>query len=279
MKLPGKIWPLIITVICLGAPLLAQPGRGPGGPGGPPGGPGGPGGFGGPGGRGAMPGMVGGPGGPGGPGSLGGPGRMSSPSFDRGPGVGPPGGASRYMDRPEMGHPDMGPGPERFGHPGMSQRAPYNHPGDQSIPATRFRSVPEHIQNPGRSPREMGRAPEGLYRGGRPGESGSAHETQGRGIPSQPDTGLMQQALRRKDYATIGRESESVRSRSERIERIGHELPVQDRLQIPLIKHLYQQGADLMEEGRSTQDDAKIRMGIQQINQANEKMNHLERRP
>jgi hypothetical protein len=85
----------------------------------------------------------------------------------------------------------------------------------------------------------------------------------------------MQQALRQGDYATIGKESEGIRSRTQRIENMGPDLPVQDRIQLPLINHMYKQGADLMEEGRSTRNDAKIRMGIQQINQANEKFGRI----
>lgn len=217
--------------------------RGPGGPGPGPGsrGPGGP------------PMGMSGPVGPGGFGSSRGP---EGPSFspDAGPRRGPSYGPG--MESRSYGPGPMEPGPSRYGMPSMPDReAPMGRGG---IPSTRFGSVPSQYGGPPAlddGPRRGGNAP---------------------GLPAGPaDTSRMQQALRQRDYATIGHETEGVRTRTERMERMSPELPVQDRLQIPLINHMYRQGADLMEEGRHTRDDAKIRMGIQQINQANEKLDRL----
>lgn len=62
------------------------------------------------------------------------------------------------------------------------------------------------------------------------------------------------------------------RNPAQRMEKTGPELPVQDRIQLPLIDYKYRQGEKLMDEGRNQQDNSKIRMGLQQINQANERL-------
>ncbi len=51
---------------------------------------------------------------------------------------------------------------------------------------------------------------------------------------------------------------------------------MQDRLKLPLINQMYRQGADIVDDGRTKQDESKIRYGIQQINEANEKLGRLE---
>lgn len=209
-------------------------------------------GSGGPGGRGpggppmGMP----GPGGPGGFPSSRGP---QGPSFS--PDAGPRRGGPSYG--PGMGSMPSGPaGAGPYGMPSMPDR---EGPGPRSaVPTTRFGSIPNQYGGPPSM------------------NEGRSRASNPPGFAAAPaDTSRMQQALRQRDYATIGHESEGVRTRTERMERMSPELPVQDRLQIPLINHMYRQGADLMEEGRHSRDDAKIRRGIQQINQANEKLDRL----
>lgn len=90
-----------------------------------------------------------------------------------------------------------------------------------------------------------------------------------------PDTSRMQQALRRGDYERLGNESRGVRSRADELQNMGEDLSVQDRLKLPLIKSMYQQGADMVDDGRSSRDDSKIKMGIQQINEANERVGRM----
>lgn len=63
---------------------------------------------------------------------------------------------------------------------------------------------------------------------------------------------------------------------SERIGQLERDLPVQERLKLPLINKMYRQGNDLMDEGRSSRDQGKMRMGMQQIDAANEKLQRLE---
>lgn len=95
---------------------------------------------------------------------------------------------------------------------------------------------------------------------------------------SPADTSRMQQALRRGDYEAIGKESQGVRSRAENLQQMSPELPVQERLKLPLLNHMYRQGADMVDEGRTKQDESKIRYGMQHINEANERFGTLEDR-
>lgn len=196
----------------------------------------------------------------GGPGGSGGPGGPTPRGFHGGPG--PSMGAPQFMGGP--GAP--GQGPSRSMPPSMGSHNPY--PSAQGtpmgVPSTRFGSVPNRAETPMRP--EMQRM----------GPNMPPRGAMAPGAPAPADVGRMQQALRQRDYATIGKESEDIRDRTQRIQNMGPELPVQDRIQIPLINHMYRQGADLMEEGRNTRDDAKIRMGIQQIDQANEKFDRLK---
>lgn len=88
----------------------------------------------------------------------------------------------------------------------------------------------------------------------------------------------MQQALRRGDYEAIGQESQGVRSRAENLQHMKPELPVQERLKLPLLNHMYRQGADMVDEGRTKRDESKIRYGMQHINEANERFGTIEDR-
>jgi len=194
------------------------------------------------------------------PSGMGGPGGPGMGDFRRGIGSeapGAPGGPSR----PGPGYGSS----QRFAGPPSSRN--FNPPdrGEPGppIPSTRFGALPGN----------------GGFSAGGPQFAPSPRSHQGGPMPSGPepaDTSRMQQALRTRDYATIGKESAGVRTRTENIERIGPDMPLQDRIQLPLINHMYRQGATLMDEGRSQQDDSKIRMGIQQINQANDKLNRLK---
>lgn len=182
-----------------------------------------------------------------GPGAMpGGPGRSGGPS------------ASPFSSgSPNSGRsgPTFSPGPQMSGQGrSMSPQGP--------VQSTRFGSVP----GSGSSAPSMGRGP---------GPAGPFSSPYGSGR-SPADTSRMQQALRQGDYKAIEEESRGVRSRANDIQNMGPDLPVQDRIKLPLINQMYRQGADMVDDGRTKQDKSKINYGIQQINEANERLGHLK---
>lgn len=175
------------------------------------------------------------------------------PSSYYGPG---PGVTSPYSGGPYSANPDSAPMRSRFAEPGAP--VPSVPPGaiQRSYPGNpSAQSVPPGLVGPG---------------------SRQAMEP-GRGI-EPPDTSGMQQAIRQKDYDRIAREAQQARSRAENIERMSNELPVEDKLKLPLINHMYRQGADMMDEGQGAKDDSKIRMGIEKIGNANKRYDSLRQR-
>lgn len=178
--------------------------------------------------------------------------------------------------------PQHGPGPSAG-----SPRSSYNSPGSpysgsrmsgpgrsmspQGPPqATRFGSLPD--APPGGFSRSSGNAsPPSSFSRGPGGPSQSPYST-GR---SPADTSRMQQALSQRNYQVIKEENQGVRSRGEDIQKMGPNLPVQDRLKLPLINQMYRQGTNIVDDGRTKQDESKINYGIQQINEANKRLERL----
>lgn len=94
--------------------------------------------------------------------------------------------------------------------------------------------------------------------------------------PSPADTSGMQQALRRGDYEKVGEEAQQLRSRSQGLDTMAPQLPVQDRLKLPLINHMYNQAAKTLDQGSNSQDPTKVRLGMQQVDEANKRLGRLE---
>ncbi len=160
--------------------------------------------------------------------------------------------------------PYSGPGSQSFST-GPRGGSPDTAPRSQSQP-TRFGSIPDSPANSGRQQNGFPSFP----------NSGRSPGMQGSSGPSPADTAKMQQALHQRDYQAIGEENRGVRNRAKEIQDLGPGMPVQDRIKLPLIGQMYRQGADMVDDGRTRQDESKIRVGIQQINEANEKLDHLK---
>lgn len=86
----------------------------------------------------------------------------------------------------------------------------------------------------------------------------------------------MQQSPHQPGYNTMSRPEPDVRTRSEDPQRMQPELSVQDRLKVPLLNHMYRQGADMVDEGRSQQDESKIKYGMQRMEDASRNLQHME---
>jgi len=127
---------------------------------------------------------------------------------------------------------------------------------------TRFGPGPEAAPSP------YGRQP------GYPSSPYSRSNTPGpQGPPA--DTSKMQEALRQQDYERLDQENQGLRNRTRDLEGMKPELPVEDRLKLPLINHMYRKGSDTIDRGRDRQDPSTIKMGIQQINEANRNLDRL----
>ncbi len=189
---------------------------------------------------------------------------------------------------PQSGMADRGSAPGGFGRNGGPPGSPFNAPSSPYAGpgGPSFPSGPS-MSGPGRSrlpqgpvqPTRFGSAPGGNSSGPsisrNPGPGSSSHGPHGIG-PSPADTSRMQQALRQGDYQAIEKESQGVRNRAKDMQNPGPDMPVQDRLKLTLINQMYRQGADTVDDGRSKQDKSKINYGIQQINEANDRLNRLK---
>lgn len=170
-----------------------------------------------------------------------------------GPGSGPP-PQSRFSSPPAYGAPSA--------HPGVSRSVGG---GQQNVTVpTRFGARPD----PSRSYGGPSGAPPMSSR--RPSPSPGVRD---RGPAPSGDPSRVQQALRSRDYDAIRSESQGVRSRAEDLQRMRPELSVQDRLKLPLLNHMYNQGADMMDQGRTERDDSKIRYGMQRVQEADQRLN------
>lgn len=56
-------------------------------------------------------------------------------------------------------------------------------------------------------------------------------------------------------------------------------LPLEKRLELGAITHMYDKGIRLIEEGRESGEECKVRMGMEEIERANDQMNKLAPRP
>lgn len=86
----------------------------------------------------------------------------------------------------------------------------------------------------------------------------------------------LQQAIRTKDYESIGSGSNDIRTKANGLrQELAPNLPLEDRLKLPLLERDYRQGADMIEQGRSKKNEMKINQGLQQIDRANNELKQL----
>lgn len=89
------------------------------------------------------------------------------------------------------------------------------------------------------------------------------------------DTSRMQSAYSHGDFDRVSKEAETIEQRSRNLKSISPDLPVQDRLKVPLIDYQLKKGINNIDSGRETRNEYKVGIGIQQINDANQKIDTL----
>jgi len=173
--------------------------------------------------------------------------------------------------------PGRGPMPGQSPYPGSYGPVRGGAPGYGNSPA--FVGAPQGSGYSSQGPTRFGPGPDASPSpyGRQPGYSSSPYSrpyTPGpQGVPA--DTSKMQDALRQQDYDRLDQENQGLRNRTRDLDEMKQELPVEDRLKLPLINHMYRKGSDTIERGRDRQDPSTIKMGIQQINEANKNLDRL----
>ncbi len=79
----------------------------------------------------------------------------------------------------------------------------------------------------------------------------------------------IRQAMEKRQYDVVDRELKSVRGHSQSLHQRTGNLPMGSRYMVPSISQMYQEGADLIEEGRKSDDEAKMSLGLERLEQAN----------
>jgi hypothetical protein len=84
----------------------------------------------------------------------------------------------------------------------------------------------------------------------------------------------IRQAVARKDYAVVETETETIREHAGSLRALGT-LPLEHRLCVVSICRVLDEGAELIEEGRATDDDSKIQMGLEKLHEAKQLLEKL----
>lgn len=84
----------------------------------------------------------------------------------------------------------------------------------------------------------------------------------------------IRQAAARKDYALLDTETETIREQAGSLRALGT-LPLEHRLCVVSICRMLDEGAELIEEGRATDDDSKIQMGLEKLHEAKQLLEKL----
>jgi hypothetical protein len=86
----------------------------------------------------------------------------------------------------------------------------------------------------------------------------------------------IQQALANKQTDSVDSEIAAVRERAACLRGRMRNLPLDQKLQLGSISHMYDDGAAMLEEGRKTGQTPKVEMGLQKIEEANRSLEKLE---
>lgn len=82
-------------------------------------------------------------------------------------------------------------------------------------------------------------------------------------------------AIQQKNDQDMANYLDSVRSQAETMKSRMRNLGPDSNLKLSTISHIYERGADLIEEGQRTGDDSKVRLGIEKIDDANRQLDNI----
>lgn len=197
----------------------------------------------------------------------------------------------------------MPPGGMMPSQPGGSYMAPPSYPGSRSVPGSRSYpapgyptqgypspySAPPGYMNPSDSHRNMQRmsTPYGqpgslqrTYRSPFPGDARS----EGNPSPAQLQKNFksgnqkLKDAIHKKDEGAVREQLNHIRHESDTLKQRLHGLPLEQRLAVPSLSVIYDEGARLVEEGVQSGDQKKTQMGMNKLEQATRHLGELDRK-
>lgn len=101
--------------------------------------------------------------------------------------------------------------------------------------------------------------------------------------PSEVRTGFrnsrqrLQDALSQKDSVAVSNEINSLRDRAGSMRDSLSTLPPESRLKVGSISRMYYKGSSLVELGQRSGQDCMVRMGLEQIDQANRQLDSISK--
>ncbi|MBX7245425.1 MAG: hypothetical protein K1X53_07990 [Candidatus Sumerlaeaceae bacterium] len=91
-------------------------------------------------------------------------------------------------------------------------------------------------------------------------------------------TGKLREALKDpKNNKAVEQELDDIRAKSSAMKGLLRDLPLEQRLKVNSISHYYDEGASLVEEGRSTGETEKVNLGLEKMDQAHQQLEKLNR--
>jgi hypothetical protein len=78
------------------------------------------------------------------------------------------------------------------------------------------------------------------------------------------------------NYVDVDRELGTIRARADTMVGRLRGLPLEQRLKVFAISSMYLEGASLVEEGRNAEQESKVRMGFEKIEEASSRLEELQ---